>query len=156
VFGSFHRGVAALSALTVLTGLCLLTLPATANAEIIDGTRFYVPTPNRDAVRQVIRLKRHGRHADAARISAMIQTPTGVWVETGSTKGTERQVRRVTRHAAAKRTVPLLVLYNIPFRDCAQYSAGGATSVAEYKAWVDAVARGIGKRHAANALEPDE
>ena len=64
-------------------------------------------------------------------------------------------MRWVTRHAAAKRTVPLLVLYNIPFRDCAQYSAGGATSVAEYKAWVDAVARGIGNRHAAIALEPD-
>ena len=155
MFGSFHRGVAALSALTVLTCLCLLTLPATANAQITDGTRFFVPAPNRDAVRQVIRLKRQERHADAARISAMIQTPTGVWVETGSTKGTERQVRRVTRHAAAKRTVPLLVLYNIPFRDCAQYSAGGATSVAEYKAWVDAVARGIGNRHAAIALEPD-
>ena len=40
MFGSFHRGVAALSALTVLTCLCLLTLPATANAQITDGTRF--------------------------------------------------------------------------------------------------------------------
>ena len=78
MFGSFPRGVAALSALTVLICLCLLAMPATANAQIIDGTRFYVPAPNLDAVRQVIRLKRQERHADAARISAMIQTPTGV------------------------------------------------------------------------------
>ena len=49
----------------------------------------------------------------------------------------------------------MLVAYNIPFRDCAQYSAGGATSVAEYEAWIDAVAAGIGDREAVVILEPD-
>ena len=49
----------------------------------------------------------------------------------------------------------MLVAYNIPFRDCAQYSAGGATSVAEYEAWIDAVAAGIGRRDAVVLLEPD-
>ena len=54
----------------------------------------------------------------------------------------------MTARAAGKGEMPVLVAYNIPFRDCAQYSAGGATSVAEYEAWIDAVAAGIGDRDA--------
>jgi endoglucanase len=119
------------------------------------GTQFYVPKPNHDAVEQIAKLTSQGRKADAALIRAIISTPTAVWVESGSPKQAEQQVRQVTHQAAGKKTVPILVLYNIPFRDCAQYSAGGATSVSEYKAWVDAVARGIGSRAAIIALEPD-
>ncbi len=49
----------------------------------------------------------------------------------------------------------MLVAYNIPFRDCAQFSAGGATSVAEYEAWIDGFAAGIGDQPAVVILEPD-
>ena len=61
----------------------------------------------------------------------------------------------MTHRAAGKGELPVLVAYNIPFRDCAQYSAGGATTVAEYEAWIDAVAAGIGDREAVVLLEPD-
>jgi endoglucanase len=47
------------------------------------------------------------------------------------------------------------VAYNIPFRDCAQFSAGGATNRAEYLAWIDGFAKGIGRREAVVILEPD-
>jgi endoglucanase len=116
---------------------------------------FYTPAPNKDGVRQVAMLRSQGRKADAALLSAMLDTPTAVWVESGMPAEAERQVRRVTTVAAAKRAIPVLVLYNIPFRDCAQYSAGGATSAAEYKAWIDGVARGIGNREAFIVVEPD-
>ena len=49
----------------------------------------------------------------------------------------------------------MLVAYNIPFRDCAQFSAGGATTRAEYEAWIDGFAAGIGNRRAVVILEPD-
>ena len=49
----------------------------------------------------------------------------------------------------------MLVAYNIPFRDCAQFSAGGATTPAEYEAWIDGFAAGIGDREAIVILEPD-
>ena len=49
----------------------------------------------------------------------------------------------------------MLVAYNIPFRDCAQFSAGGATSAAEYEAWIDGFAAGIGDYPAIVILEPD-
>jgi endoglucanase len=60
----------------------------------------------------------------------------------------------VTR-AAAKGTVPVIVAYNIPFRDCAQFSAGGATTPEEYNAWIEGFAAGIGNRRAIVILEPD-
>ena len=150
-----RRRLVGLAVVAALITTALVGAAVPAAAEIEDGTRFYVPKPNHEAVHQIATLTRQGRKVDAAKIRAMIDTPTAVWVESGSPKKAEQQVRQVTRQAAGKNTVPVLVLYNIPFRDCAQYSAGGATSVAEYEAWIDGVVRGIGRREAVIALEPD-
>ena len=150
-----RRRLAGLAAVVALIATALVCAAVPAAAQIEDGTRFYVPKPNHDAVQQIATLTRQGRKADAARIRAMIDTPTAVWVESDSPKKAEQQVRQVTHQAAGKNTVPVLVLYNIPFRDCAQYSAGGATSVEEYEAWIDGVVRGIGQRDAVIVLEPD-
>jgi endoglucanase len=57
--------------------------------------------------------------------------------------------------AEAKRQMPVLVLYDLPFRDCGQYSAGGAPGTEAYEAWIDGVARGIGEHAAVVLLEPD-
>jgi endoglucanase len=51
--------------------------------------------------------------------------------------------------------VPVLVAYDIPGRDCAQYSAGGALDAAAYAAWIDGFAKGIGGGQAIVILEPD-
>ena len=45
--------------------------------------------------------------------------------------------------------------YNIPFRDCSQFSAGGATSTDAYLAWIEGFAKGIGKAKVVVILEPD-
>ena len=147
----------------LLTGLITLAAPALASAGAKSSdrrsrdssTEFYVPKPNHDAIRQIAELTSQGRKADAALIREMISTPTAVWIESNSPKEAMQQVRQVTHQAAGKGTIPVLVAYNIPFRDCAQYSAGGATSVEEYKAWIDGVAAGIGNREAIVILEPD-
>jgi endoglucanase len=47
------------------------------------------------------------------------------------------------------------VAYNIPGRDCGGLSAGGAQTPAEYEAWIDGFAAGIGDRQAVVILEPD-
>ncbi|HEY5487730.1 MAG TPA: glycoside hydrolase family 6 protein, partial [Candidatus Limnocylindrales bacterium] len=57
--------------------------------------------------------------------------------------------------AKVQNTVPVLVAYNIPGRDCSQYSAGGALDAASYAAWIDGFARGIGTGTAIVILEPD-
>jgi endoglucanase len=51
--------------------------------------------------------------------------------------------------------LPLLVAYNVPNRDCGQYSAGGARDSEAYVEWISAFAAGIGGRRAAVVLEPD-
>lgn len=136
----------------------LAVAPAAAAGEAIpDGTRFYVPQLQhyQDALRQVAALRADGEKDAAADVSAMIRTPQAVWLTGDSPAEVEREARQVTHRAAGKGEMPVLVAYNIPFRDCAQYSAGGATSVAQYEAWIDAVAGGIGDRDAVVLLEPD-
>ncbi|MGB3894383.1 MAG: glycoside hydrolase family 6 protein, partial [Mycolicibacter sinensis] len=64
-------------------------------------------------------------------------------------------VARHTGAAAAAGAMPVLVLYAIPHRDCGSYAAGGFSSGASYRAWVDSVADGIGGNPAAIILEPD-
>jgi endoglucanase len=151
----WRRPFATLLATALIAAAASLGVALPATAEIKNGTRFYVPEPEPDALAQIADLRAAGHRRAAAKIKAMINVPTGVWVESGSANAARQQVRQVTREAARERRVPLLVLYNVPFRDCAQYSAGGATSVEEYKAWIDGVVKGIGTREVVVALEPD-
>ncbi|MCL2317298.1 MAG: glycoside hydrolase family 6 protein, partial [Actinomycetia bacterium] len=57
--------------------------------------------------------------------------------------------------AKAAGQVPVIVAYNLPNRDCGQYSAGGAQSLADYKAWIAGLATGIDGGPAVVILEPD-
>jgi endoglucanase len=116
---------------------------------------LYVPPPQRGAVRQVIDLAVRGDWREAAQILEITQTPQAVWFEAGTPGEVRRDVRNTVTRAAAKRQIPVLVTYNIPFRDCAQFSAGGATTRAEYEAWIDGFAAGIGNKRAIVILEPD-
>ncbi len=119
------------------------------------GDDLYVPPPDPGARRQIIELRRAGQRDEAALIQAMIDTPQAVWFTAGTPRSVKRDVRATVARAAAKRDVPVLVAYNVPFRDCAQFSAGGATTRAEYEAWIDGFVAGIGHRRAIVILEPD-
>jgi endoglucanase len=143
--------------------LALLIAPAAALAKPGNSqggshdreTRFYIPPPNHDAVRQIAQLIAQRKRADARLVAEMIATPQAVWFTKGTPKSVKQDVRLTVKLAAATRTVPVLVAYNIPFRDCAQFSAGGATNAQEYKDWIDGFAAGIGSSKALVILEPD-
>jgi endoglucanase len=49
----------------------------------------------------------------------------------------------------------VLVAYNLPGRDCGGFSAGGSGSPSGYRAWISAMAAGIGSSAAVVILEPD-
>jgi endoglucanase len=119
------------------------------------NTRFYVPKPNHGAIEQIADLTSSGEREDADLIRAMIDTPQAVWFTAGTPKSVQQDVKNTVKRAAGKKTVPVLVAYNIPFRDCAQFSAGGATTVQQYLAWIDGFAAGIGNKKAVVILEPD-
>ncbi|MDB5180145.1 MAG: hypothetical protein JWN12_777 [Candidatus Saccharibacteria bacterium] len=64
-------------------------------------------------------------------------------------------VNSVVSAANASGTVPVLVFYNIPDRDCGGYSASGSSSYTTYLQWVTQAAAGIANRNAVVILEPD-
>lgn len=89
---------------------------------------------------------------DALRLSKI---PSGSWLAYGSPDFVEGKVRDIVDRASTEGRLPVLVAYNIPYRDCALYSAGGAADSGAYRDWILAIARGIGDRSAIVILEPD-
>ncbi|RZU54227.1 endoglucanase [Krasilnikovia cinnamomea] len=157
------RRVRALAAVAALAAVVPLTVtpahaatpPAAARANVPDRTRFYVPAPNPGAVEQIHQLVADGRWGLAHKLRTMVTTPQAVWVTRYSGAELTRLVRDHVRKAARTRSVPVFVAYHIPFRDCGAYSSGGARTVAEYQAWIDAFAAGLGNSRAQVMLEPD-
>ncbi|MFC0714411.1 glycoside hydrolase family 6 protein [Cellulomonas biazotea] len=114
-----------------------------------------MPPPNEGAVKQIAQLVKKRQYADAKALTKMVATPQAVWFTEGTPKEVRRSVEKTVRHAKLQRAVPVIVAYNLPFRDCAQYSAGGALDTASYLAWIDGLAKGIGTSEAIVLLEPD-
>ena len=85
----------------------------------------------------------------------MALTPQAVWFTDGTPRDVQKAVKKTMAAASLERRVPVLVAYDIPYRDCAQYSAGGAVDTAAYEAWIDGFAAGIGGGQAVVILEPD-
>ncbi len=147
----------------VLLAVVVASIPAlaAANSPADDGpmldpnTQFYVPKPNHGAIAQIAALTSRGDKANANLIEQMIELPQAVWFEEGTPKQVQQDVKNTVKRAAGKKSVPVLVAYYLPFRDCSQYSAGGAQSVEEYLAWIDGFAAGIGDERAVVILEPD-
>jgi endoglucanase len=119
------------------------------------GTQFYVAKPNHGAIEQIAGLISSGDKANADLIQEMIATPQSVWFTSGAPQSVQQDVKNTVQRAAGKGAVPVLVAYNLPFRDCSQYSAGGAASAQAYMAWIDGFAAGIGDNQALVILEPD-
>ena len=146
--------IAVLTALLAVLTVCT-SATTTAQARPAAVDKLYVPPANHGAKRQVAMLTAQGDAANADLVRSMINTPQAVWFTQGTPTSVRNDVHATVARASAKRSVPVLVAYNIPFRDCAQFSAGGATSPGEYKAWIDGFAAGIGDATAIVILEPD-
>jgi endoglucanase len=81
--------------------------------------------------------------------------PQANWVTKGTSNDARKAVQQAVALATVQHAIPVLVAYNIPGRDCAFLSAGGATTEAEYKDWISGFAQGIGNAKAVVILEPD-
>ncbi len=82
-------------------------------------------------------------------------TPQARWFTTTNTSTVRGQVADFVGAAAAAGKIPIMVVYNVPNRDCGGASSGGAPSHQAYRAWVDEVAAGLQGRPAYIVLEPD-
>jgi endoglucanase len=132
-----------------LTGLSVT--PAYAANDVLNPDGDLWTNPTSTTIEAAAELEGDAR-ADALLLGSF---PSATWINGGTPEEAKQDVKRAVSAAHAVDEVPVLVAYNLPFRDCAQYSAGGATSAAEYTAWVDGFAKGIGNKDAVVILEPD-
>lgn len=120
----------------------------------LGDARFYVD-PAGNAVQAVARLRADGERERAELVERRIANqPSATWLTTDADQ-VFAQAQSVTEAAVADGSLPVMVAYNVPGRDCGLYSSGGAEDIDEYLGWVGSVAAGIGGRPAVVVLEPD-
>ena len=94
------------------------------------------------------------RPADAKLIQKIADQPSGWWM--GEWSGDiEPAAHNLGNATNSNGTVPVIVLYNVPNRDCGQYSKGGSKSPDAYKKWIRDFAKGAGAYRMIVVLEPD-
>jgi len=137
------------------TGTSGTAVTAASARTLAPGTRFYVD-PQSKAAQQALTDAKSGDLTDAKTMAEMASWPVAQWFDgTADPADTTTAMAQLETEAAREKAVPVAVAYNIPGRDCSQYSAGGAATSADYAAWIDALAKGIGSRKTVVILEPD-
>jgi endoglucanase len=141
-------GVALVAAAVALAGL---GTPAEAGS-IPAATQFYAD-PNAQAARWVAGNPNDPR---ASAINGRIaQVPSGIWFASYNPSTITSNVSAVTSAAKAAGRTPVLVVYEIPNRDCGGASAGGAPDLTSYGNWVRGFAAGLNAAPVVVILEPD-
>jgi endoglucanase len=153
-----RRGQAAAAILAAAALATLSAAPAvaaTVTHQLAGNTRFAFHKPDPAALQQVGSLLAHHDARDAALIAGELLTPQADWFTKGTPAEVRQQVAQIVVRDNALRTVPVLVIYNVPGRDCSQYSSGGAGSDSAYQAWIDGFVQGLGSGKAVVVIEPD-
>jgi endoglucanase len=147
------------TAAVLLAGtVAALALPAPASAQATTGSsplrtaRFFVDPAS--PARQQVNAWRNSRPGDAAQLEKIAAGSQADWFGDWNADVLSAVHQRVSTISASGATA-VLVAYNIPNRDCGQYSAGGAGGAAAYRDWIRRFALGIGSRRAVVILEPD-
>ncbi|MEU7244346.1 glycoside hydrolase family 6 protein [Streptomyces sparsogenes] len=163
VRGGAARGGAVVGALLSLLALsgCFGSSSSDREEEAIAAARPaqrprnvvpYWVNPDGSAARQVAAYRRRGKDDEARLIQRIAEQPVAEWLGVDDPEG---EARGFTEAADEEERDALLVFYNIPHRDCGQYSKGGAADGDAYRAWLDKAVRGIGDRATTVVLEPD-
>ncbi|HSC86979.1 MAG TPA: glycoside hydrolase family 6 protein [Polyangiaceae bacterium] len=126
--------------------------PRSAPANPLLGAKLFVD-PESLAMLQANRF-RASDPSKAALLDKIAQQPQGLWMG-GWNSNIFRAVDHFVKRAKASGAVPVMIAYNVPNRDCGQYSQGGLSSKVEYQRWIRNVAAGIGSDAAVVVLEPD-
>lgn len=126
-----------------------LSLPI---AQAQSSSAFYVD-PNSSAKKQAD-MWRWTRPDDARLMNLIASQPVAKWVGDWNSD-IRKEAQEYTNKATETNTIPIFAVYNVPGRDCSNYSAGGAQTAEKYKNWINAFASGIGDQKATVILEPD-
>ena len=133
--------------LALLAACDVGTEPPLGRPNPLAGTTLYVPSPSPASAQ--VEAWRDSRPADAAAIERIAREPRAVWLMDADPLP---ELEAALSGAAATGTVPVLVAYFIPRRDC---GASGAASATAYRSWVSTVAGAIGDQETVVIIEPD-
>ncbi|HYN96950.1 MAG TPA: glycoside hydrolase family 6 protein [Pilimelia sp.] len=140
-----------LAAALIGLGSWLVLAPGTASAGTLSGTLYR--SPNTQVARWVAANPTDSRMPTIR--DRIASQPQAVWFTTYNPTEIQGQVSSYVGAAAAAGQIPQLVVYNIPKRDCGQFSSGGAPDHASYQTWVRNFAGGLGGATAIVLLETD-
>ncbi|MEX2272442.1 MAG: glycoside hydrolase family 6 protein [Vicinamibacterales bacterium] len=132
--------------------LLAFLVSGSAGSNPFKGKRLYVD-PNSPAKRQADTWKR-SRPVDAELIARIANQPVARWLG-GWVGNIRREVNQAVSTITGSGALPVFVAYNIPYRDCGSYSAGGSATSNAYRNWIKDFAAGVGGRNAIVILEPD-
>ncbi|MDX3573351.1 MULTISPECIES: glycoside hydrolase family 6 protein [Streptomyces] len=150
-----RRAAAVVAALTACAALITTQAQAASTQDVMTpATKFYVD-PHSKAAKQALTDFGNGDIGNAVNMAKLASWPQAKWFTEGTPTEVRSKVSGLVHRARAVNRTPVLVAYNIPGRDCTQYSSGGAASSAAYRQWIDAFAAGIGNSRAAVVVEPD-
>lgn len=129
-----------------------VVLTSFSTVKPLQNETFYI-NPISNAATQASNW-RTSRPDDAAMMDKLAESAVAEWFG-GWNYNIRTDVQTYVTAAANTKTVPVLVAYNIPQRDCDGYSAGGSSSADSYINWINNIAAGVGARKALIVLEPD-
>ncbi len=156
---------AARSSLTALLGLVLLAgcgareaagqdAAAPADRSRLADLELFVD-PDSHPAAQARQLRESGRSAEADALEPLASRPIARWF-TGAQQGDPYvQAQQLAAAAEAQGAAAVVTVYDLPGRDCGQFSSGGAPDDAAYVDYVGSLAAGLGDAPAVVVLEPD-
>ena len=123
----------------------------TASAGSITGTLYRSPS---SAAISWVNANPNDYRAAVIRDRITTQ-PTARWYTSPNAGTIQSSVSSYVSAANAAGQIPQLIAYALPNRDCGGASAGGATTIAAYNAWMQNFAKGLGSQTVIVLLEPD-
>ena len=140
-------------ALALAATVALLSAAGCGATSRAAATRLYT-RPGNPLFAAAALLKDNGKRAEAAELTAIARTPSGIWA--AGQPGEMQEIRQAARAATRADAVPVIVAYNVPDRDaCGRYSAARALTAAGYEHWIRQLAAAIGTANAIVIVEPD-
>lgn len=118
----------------------------------LSNLKFYID-PQNNAAKQA-ELWQNSRPEEALLLRKIAQEPQAKWFGDWN-KDIKKDTDDYVSAANTKGETPVMIVYNIPGRDCGNYSAGGSDDKKTYLDWIDNFVAGIALRQAVVVLEPD-
>ncbi|HEX5430272.1 MAG TPA: glycoside hydrolase family 6 protein [Patescibacteria group bacterium] len=123
--------------------------PASAN-DPFGGAKLYI-NPNNDPSNYV---RQNNGNSNAKLMEKIASQPEVEWLGNWNSN-ISGDVANMMNTIDSQGALPVFVVYDIPFRDCGGYSAGGVNDASSYHNWISQIANTIGARKAVIILEPD-